>query len=568
MKYFALLTKLGENLLAQATALGTKLELTHMAVGDGGGSLPTPDTNQTKLIAEKRRAAINTLFIDDKNKNQIIAEQIIPESEGGWFIREIGLFDKAGNLIAVANCPETYKPQLTEGSGRTQSIRMVLIVSHTESVTLKIDPSVVLATREYVNTEITVIDKKIDALSAQTKLDLNKKFDKANISGVLGNDNDKVPSLNLLATELGKKQPKGDYADGNRFTINGTDVSIKTPNNNSSFDLGNTGWISVKNLNTNKITFSVDSAGRVGNCLIPVECGGTGAKNASDARNNLSLYSKEEVNASLAGKISKGENGLFADIGSTPSLTVTKAQYDIGFRGSVQMSKSESPYSSLIDGTVIITRINDYSAKRGFELAYKVRGKDLCVGFSTSGNGTTENWEYAKVYTGFNVTEDHNGGLKTLGTVGLSDYPVGAPIPWAQSTAPSGFLVCNGQSFNKTTYPLLAKAYPTGVLPDLRGEFLRGLDAGRNIDSGRAVLSAQGDAIRNIKGSLGKSFKTNIGEGAGTGAIRSVHTSEKGGVSTESGAYGSLDFDASRDVPTANENRPRNIAFLYIVRAA
>nr|WP_306803982.1 phage tail protein [Providencia sp. PROV037] len=219
MKYFALLTKLGENLLAQATALGTKLELTHMAVGDGGESLPTPDTNQTKLIAEKRRAAINTLFIDDKNKNQIIAEQIIPEQDGGWWIREIGLFDKAGNLIAVANCPETYKPQLAEGSGRTQSIRMVLIVSHTESVTLKIDPSVVLATREYVNTEITVLDKKIDALSAQTKLDLNKKFDKANISGVKGNDNDKVPSLNLLTTEIGKLPTKADLQNITSQTI-------------------------------------------------------------------------------------------------------------------------------------------------------------------------------------------------------------------------------------------------------------------------------------------------------------------------------------------------------------
>lgn len=167
MKYYALLTKLGENLLAQATALGTKLELTQMAVGDGGGKLPTPDTNQTRLIAEKRRAAINTLFIDDNNKNQIVAEQIIPESEGGWWIREIGLFDKAGNLIAVANCPETYKPQLAEGSGRTQSIRMVLIVSHTESVTLKIDPSVVLATREYVDNLISAVDLKIQSINSQ-----------------------------------------------------------------------------------------------------------------------------------------------------------------------------------------------------------------------------------------------------------------------------------------------------------------------------------------------------------------------------------------------------------------
>ncbi|CDH32049.1 phage tail protein [Xenorhabdus bovienii] len=153
-KYFALLTQLGADKLANAAALGTKIEITHMAVGDGGGSLPTPDTKQTKLINEKRRAAINTLSIDPKNTNQIISEQVIPESEGGWWIREIGLFDKDGILIAVGNCAESYKPQLQEGSGRTQTIRMILIVSSTESVTLKVDPSVVLATREYVDDSI------------------------------------------------------------------------------------------------------------------------------------------------------------------------------------------------------------------------------------------------------------------------------------------------------------------------------------------------------------------------------------------------------------------------------
>ncbi|PHM65675.1 phage tail fiber protein [Xenorhabdus stockiae] len=153
-KYFALLTKLGADRLANAAALGTKIEITHMAVGDGGGSLPTPDTNQQKLVSEKRRAAINVLSVDPKNTHQIIAEQVIPESEGGWWIREIGLFDKDGVLIAVGNCAETYKPQLQEGSGRTQTIRMVLIVSHTNAVTLKIDPSVVLATREYADTVV------------------------------------------------------------------------------------------------------------------------------------------------------------------------------------------------------------------------------------------------------------------------------------------------------------------------------------------------------------------------------------------------------------------------------
>ncbi|CAM3293712.1 phage tail protein [Xenorhabdus nematophila] len=150
-KYFALLTRLGADKLANAAALGTKLDITHMAIGDGGGTLPTPDTAQTKLVNERRRAAINVLSVDPKNTHQIIAEQVIPESEGGWWIREIGLFDKDGILIAVGNCAETYKPQLQEGSGRTQTLRMVLIVSHTDAVTLKIDPSVVLATREYAD---------------------------------------------------------------------------------------------------------------------------------------------------------------------------------------------------------------------------------------------------------------------------------------------------------------------------------------------------------------------------------------------------------------------------------
>ncbi|MDE9494696.1 phage tail protein, partial [Xenorhabdus bovienii] len=153
-KYFALLTRLGADKLANAAALGTKLEITQMAVGDGGGSLPTPQTTQAQLINERRRAAINVLSIDPKNTNQIIAEQVIPESEGGWWIREIGLFDKDGILIAVGNCAETYKPQLQEGSGRTQTLRMVLIVSSTDAVTLKIDPSVVLATREYVDSRV------------------------------------------------------------------------------------------------------------------------------------------------------------------------------------------------------------------------------------------------------------------------------------------------------------------------------------------------------------------------------------------------------------------------------
>ena len=150
-KFYTLLTDIGAAKLASAAALGVPLKITHMAVGDGGGVLPTPDSKQTALVNEKRRAALNMLYIDPQNSSQIITEQVIPENEGGWWIREVGLFDESGALIAVGNCPESYKPQLAEGSGRTQTVRMVLITSSTDNITLKIDPAVVLATRKYVD---------------------------------------------------------------------------------------------------------------------------------------------------------------------------------------------------------------------------------------------------------------------------------------------------------------------------------------------------------------------------------------------------------------------------------
>lgn len=149
--YFCTLTAIGEAKDANAKALGTALKLTEMAVGDGNGALPTPDRTRTALVRQVRRAPLNTLKPDPQNPGQLIAEQIIPEDVGGWWIRELGIYDDAGDLIAIGNCPETYKPQLAEGSGRVQVVRMVLIMSSAASVQLKIDPAVVLATRKYAD---------------------------------------------------------------------------------------------------------------------------------------------------------------------------------------------------------------------------------------------------------------------------------------------------------------------------------------------------------------------------------------------------------------------------------
>lgn len=167
--YFSILTEAGEARFANATALGIAIKLTHMAVGDGAGDLPVPDRKQRSLVNETRRAPLNSLAQDTANPGQFVAEQVIPEGVGGWWIREIGLYDENGILCAVANCPPSYKPQLAEGSGRTQVVRMVFLVGSAEAVELKIDPSVVLATRQYCDSAIAAeLDKRDSKQSVRT----------------------------------------------------------------------------------------------------------------------------------------------------------------------------------------------------------------------------------------------------------------------------------------------------------------------------------------------------------------------------------------------------------------
>lgn len=159
-QFFAILTNIGVAKQANADALGIAWKLTQMGVGDANGTDPQPDATQKTLIREWRRAPLNQLKQDPSNPAIIIAEQVIPAEIGGNWIREIGLYDADGDLVAVANCAPSYKPTLAQGSGRTQVVRMNLIVSNTANVELKIDPSVVLATREFVLSELAKQDFK------------------------------------------------------------------------------------------------------------------------------------------------------------------------------------------------------------------------------------------------------------------------------------------------------------------------------------------------------------------------------------------------------------------------
>lgn len=233
--YFALLTNVGAAKLANATALGTTLKITHLAVGDGGGAVPTPDATRTALVNEVRRAPLNSLSTDPSNASQIIAEQVIPESVGGWWIREMGLYDEAGSLIAYANCAPSYKPQLAEGSGRTQTVRMVLIVSSTAAVELKIDPSVVLATRKYVDDQD------------------NKKADKATtLAGYGIADAYTKGEANTLYN--GKVDRTGDTISGTLTLYNGTTDS-------PDLRWNNTLWNAYFDLFQNQFRLVVDQSG-------------------------------------------------------------------------------------------------------------------------------------------------------------------------------------------------------------------------------------------------------------------------------------------------------------------
>ncbi|BBG60490.1 phage tail protein [Providencia rustigianii] len=379
MRYFALLTTYGEKVLAEASALGTKIELTQMAVGDGGGSLPTPDTQQTRLVNEKRRAEINTLFIDPLNANQIIAEQVIPENEGGWWIREMGLFDKSGMLVAVANCPETYKPLLAEGSGRTQTIRMILIVSHTESVTLKIDPTVVLATRKYVDDAIQVLDRRITELTANDvgAVPITRRVNNKQLN----------TDITLNAGDVGaytKAEADTKIADAKKAgtdaqaTANAANTAATNANNNANSRVPNTRRVNNKPLSAD-ITLSAGDVGAYTKAetdtkVADAKKAGTDAQVTANAANTAATNANNNANGRVPNTRKVNNKPLSTDI--------TLSAGDVG-----AYTKTES------DARYMKNALN-------VRLGAKTR-------YSPSGNRVSWNWEApaGNVLTGLVVDE-------------------------------------------------------------------------------------------------------------------------------------------------------------------
>ncbi|HHJ3524053.1 phage tail protein [Escherichia coli] len=490
-KFYTLLTDIGAAKLASAAALGVPLKITHMAVGDGGGTLPTPDAKQTALVNEKRRAALNMLYIDPQNSSQIIAEQVIPENEGGWWIREVGLYDESGALIAVGNCPESYKPQLAEGSGRTQTVRMVLITSSTDNITLKIDPAVVLATRKYVD------DKTLEL---------------------------KVYVDDQMAKHLAAVDPHSQYAPKESPTFTGTPKAPTPAAGNNTTQVATTAFVQAA------LTALINGAPATLDTL----------KEIAVAINNDPKFSTT-INNALALKAPLSSPAL------TGTPTAPTAAQSVNNTQIATTAFVKSAIAAMVGSApAALDTLNELAAALGNDPNFATTMLNALAGKQPLDNTLT------------NLSGKDVAGLLTyLGLGEGSALPVGVPVPWPSAIPPTGWLKCNGAAFSAVEYPKLARVYPTNKLPDLRGEFIRGWDDGRGVDSGRALLSTQTDEFKSHSHYFERTWAQTGFDTTGGYYLLAADVS---------GSVNQQRSDSTNSVG-GSESRPRNIAFNYIVRA-
>nr|WP_053290461.1 phage tail protein [Escherichia coli] len=457
VKYYAILTNQGAARLANATMLGSKLNLTQMAVGDANGVLPTPDPAQTKLINQKRIAPLNLLSVDPNNQSQIIAEQIIPENEGGFWIREIGLYDDEGALIAVANCPETYKPQLQEGSGRTQTIRMILVVTNTEAITLKIDPSVVLATRKYVDDKISEHEQSRRHPDASLTV---KGF--TQLSSAINSESETLAAT-PKAVKAAYDLANGKYTAQNATTTQKGIVQLSSATNSTSETLAAT---------PKAVKAVMDETNKKAPLNSPALTGTPTTPTAPQGTNSAQIASTAFVMAAIAALVDSSPdalntlNELAAALGNDPNFATTMTNALAG----------KQPKDATLTALAELATSAD-------KLPYFTGADRAALTALTS---------VGRAILGKTSTQ---GVLDYLGLGEGSALPVGVPVPWPTATPPAGWLKCDGRAFTKEQYPVLARVYPTLRLPDLRGEFIRGWDDGRKVDTGRKLLSAQGATL-------------------------------------------------------------------------
>ncbi|EET6413322.1 phage tail protein [Escherichia coli] len=455
-KFKTVITDTGAKKLAQAAAPdGKPVRLTHMAVGDGGGTLPTPDSKQIRLVHEVWRHTVNRVILDATHQNRIIAELVIPPETGGFWIREIGVFDEHGDLIAVGNTAESYKPTVAEGSGRAQTFRTILTVSSTATVALTVDNTMVMATVDYVDDKLkeheqsrrhpdaSLTTKGFTQLSSDTTSTSETRaatpkaikiaMDNADGRLAKNRNGEDIPNKELFLINVGTPRvyAKNGYIGkaGQRWT---TEQFVEWLNERGAFRTGS--WIFRANISLSQHCVLTDTGyGDIGlgGCLI-------------------------EVFGEIIGGIVRITTGLED---SEPTTKEHRAQ----FTG------------------VILDKGKKTIWYRTYTDKNKPTVQDIGA-LSATGNAVSA----SKLETAHPIS-----GVAFDGTKGIEALPPGIPLPWPSDTPPDGYAIMVGQAFDKSAYPKLAVAYPSGVLPDMRGWTIKGKPA-----TGRAVLSQEQDGIK------------------------------------------------------------------------
>ncbi|EER5910297.1 tail fiber protein [Escherichia coli] len=613
-KFKTIITDTGAKKLAQAAAPdGNPVHLTHMAVGDGGGTLPTPDSKQTRLVHEVWRHTVNRVILDATHQNRIIAELVIPPETGGFWIREIGVFDEHGDLIAVGNTAESYKPAVAEGSGRAQTFRTILTVSSTATVALTVDNTMVMATVDYVNDKLkeheqsrrhpdasltakgfvqlsSATNSTSEALAATPKA-VKAAYDLANgkytaqdattarkgivqLSSATNSDSETLAAT-PKAVKAAYDLANGKYTAQDATTAQKGIIQLSSETNSTSETLAATPK-AVKTAYDNaekrlqKDQNGADIPGKdtftknIGACRAFGGSVSTTTGNWTTAQFIEWLDSQGAFNHPYwmcKGSWSYGNNKIITDT-DCGNIHLAGAVIEVMGIKSAMTIRITTPTTSTGGGTTNaqFTYINhgtDYSP--GWRRDYNSRNKPTAseigalpsggtavssVNLASKGQVTalTDNTQGA---TGLELYEVYNNGyptaygniihLKGMTAVGEGElligwsgtsgahapafirsrrdttdanwspwaqlytsahppaefYPVGAPIPWPSDTVPSGYALMQGQTFDKSAYPKLAAAYPSGVIPDMRDWTIKGKPA-----SGRAVLSQEQDGIK------------------------------------------------------------------------
>ncbi|HGF4773475.1 TPA: tail fiber protein [Escherichia coli] len=576
-KFKTVITDTGAKKLAQAAAPdGKPVRLTHMAVGDGGGTLPTPDSKQTRLVHEVWRHTVNRVILDATHQNRIIAELVIPPETGGFWIREIGVFDEHGDLIAVGNTAESYKPTVAEGSGRAQTFRTILTVSSTATVALTVDNTMVMATVDYVDDKLkeheqsrrhpdaSLTAKGFVQLSSATNSDsetlaatpkaVKVAYDLANgkytaqdattarkglvqLSSATNSDSETLAAT-PKAVKAAYDLANGKYTAQDATTARKGLVQLSSATNSTSEALAATPKAvkTAYDLANGKYTAQDATTAQKG--IVQLSSATNSTSETLAATPKAVKAANDNANGRVPSARKVNGKALSADITLTPKDIGTLNSTTMSFSGgagwfklaTVTMPQESSVVSiTLIGGagfnvgspqqagiSELVLRAGNGNPKgitgalwqrtsTGFTNFAWVNTSgdtyDIYVAIGNYATGVNIQWDYTSnasvtihtspAYSANKPEGLTDGTVYSLYTPSEQFYPPGAPIPWPSDTVPSGYALMQGQTFDKSAYPKLATAYPSGVIPDMRGWTIKGKPA-----SGRAVLSQEQDGIK------------------------------------------------------------------------